>query len=86
MTRIFRNEVENGDAKSIMNRIVITLAALILTYWSSDPAMARQRSAISPEDAKAIAKEAYIYGFPMVMGYKTPYGVIIRPRSNRPVR
>ena len=26
---------------------------------------------MSPEEARAIAKEAYIYGFPMVMGYKT---------------
>ncbi len=60
-----------------MNRIVITLAALILTYWNNDPAMARQRSAISPDAVKAIAKEAYIYGFPMVMGYKTIYNYVV---------
>ena len=56
-----------------MNRLVITLAALIVTYWTGDPAMARQRSAISPKEAQAIGKEAYIYGFPMVMGYKAIY-------------
>ncbi len=28
---------------------------------------------LTPEEAKAIAKEAYTYGFPMVMGYKTIY-------------
>ena len=29
-----------------------------------------QANELSPEEAKRIAKEAYIYGFPMVMGYK----------------
>jgi hypothetical protein len=28
---------------------------------------------ISPEEARGIAKEAYVYGFPMVMNYKTIY-------------
>jgi len=28
---------------------------------------------LTPEEAKAIAKEAYIYGFPMVVNYKTMY-------------
>lgn len=60
-----------------MNRLTITLAALILTCWITDPAMARERSAISPEEAKAIAKEAYIYGFPMVMGYKLMYNYAV---------
>jgi len=30
-------------------------------------------SALTPEQAKAIAKEAYLYGFPMVLNYKTMY-------------
>lgn len=34
------------------------------TLWSFDG---------SPEEARAIAKEAYIYGFPMVVNYKTMY-------------
>jgi hypothetical protein len=32
---------------------------------------------ITPEEAKAITKEAYIYGFPMVMNYKTLYNYVI---------
>ena len=32
---------------------------------------------ISPEDAEATAKEAYIWGFPMVMNYKTLYNYVI---------
>ncbi len=30
-------------------------------------------AAVAPEEAQAIAKEAYVYGFPMVMNYKTMY-------------
>src|SRR2546430_14960962 len=32
-----------------------------------------QAQDISPAEARAIAKEAYIYGFPFVEGYKTLY-------------
>jgi hypothetical protein len=32
---------------------------------------------ITPEEAKTLAKEAYIYGFPMVMNYKTLYNYTI---------
>ena len=32
---------------------------------------------VTPEEAKAIAKEAYIYGFPMVMNYKTIYNYVV---------
>ena len=28
---------------------------------------------LSPEEAKQIAKEAYVYGFPLVVNYKTMY-------------
>ncbi len=32
---------------------------------------ARAATDISPEEAREIAEEAYVYGFPMVMSYKT---------------
>jgi hypothetical protein len=32
---------------------------------------------MSLEEAQAIARDAYIYGFPMVMGYKTMYAYAI---------
>ncbi len=38
-------------------------------------------SSISAEAAQAIAQEAYIYGFPMVMNYKTLYNYAIDTRS-----
>ena len=34
-------------------------------------------AAVTPEEAEATAREAYIYGFPMVMNYKTIYNYVI---------
>lgn len=34
-------------------------------------------ASVTPDEARAIAKEAYIYGFPMVMNYKTLYNYVI---------
>jgi hypothetical protein len=34
-------------------------------------------TAIAPEEARGIAKEAYIYGFPTVMNYKTIYNYVV---------
>ena len=34
-------------------------------------------AAVTPEEAEATAREAYIYGFPMVMNYKTLYNYVI---------
>ena len=45
-----------------------TLGGVIVE--SSHPALAQT---VSPTEARAIAKEAYIYAFPMVEGYKTLY-------------
>jgi hypothetical protein len=33
--------------------------------------------AVTPDEAEATAREAYVYGFPMVMGYKTLYAYTI---------
>ena len=36
---------------------------------------------VTPEQAKEIAKEAYVYGFPMVMNYKTMYMYVANEQS-----
>lgn len=36
---------------------------------------------ITPAEAKQIAKEAYIYGFPMVVNYKTMYMYAVNEQS-----
>lgn len=35
--------------------------------------------AVTPEEARAIAKEAYVYGFPMVDGYRVLYAYFGNP-------
>ena len=39
------------------------------------------KAELSAEEAQAIAKEAYIYGFPMVVNYKTMYNYVIDETS-----
>jgi len=34
-------------------------------------------TSVNPDEARAIAKQAYVYGFPMVMNYKTLYNYVI---------
>ena len=41
------------------------------------PETAQEASAVSLEDAKAIAQEAYVYAFPMLENYRTMYGQAI---------
>ena len=36
---------------------------------------------VTPEEAQAIAKEAYIYGYPLVMNYKTLYAYTLDKNS-----
>ena len=36
---------------------------------------------ITPAEAKAIAREAYVYGFPMVVNYKTMYMYVVNEKS-----
>jgi hypothetical protein len=38
-------------------------------------------AAVTPEQARAIAKEAYIYGFPMVDNYRVQYAYYELPQS-----
>jgi hypothetical protein len=36
---------------------------------------------LTPAEAKQIAKEAYIYGFPLVFNYKTMYSYTVNTKS-----
>jgi len=40
-----------------------------------------QEDKLSPEQAREIAKEAYVYGFPIVMNYKTMYNYTLNETS-----
>ena len=50
--------------------VLSTLMGLVLVIHSL-PVSAQ--TDITPGEARAIAKDAYIYGFPLVEGYKTLY-------------
>ena len=62
-----------------MRKIVLCLmiTALMLFSFSS----CTQQPKATPEEAKTIAKEAYVYGFPMVMNYKTMYMYVLNEKS-----
>lgn len=40
-----------------------------------------QENKLTPEEAKQIAKEAYIYGFPLAINYKTMYNYVVNENS-----
>jgi hypothetical protein len=48
-----------------------TLTAVAVATTKSVPVLAQ--ASVTPAEARAIAKEAYVYGFPFVEGYKTLY-------------
>jgi hypothetical protein len=60
---------ESKQGRTVINRQVFALALIILvggcTGGSDEQLM--------PEQVQAIAADAYVYGFPMVMNYKTMY-------------
>ena len=51
--------------------LIVLVLIITLSFVSCD-----QKVTIGPEEAKVIAKEAYIYGFPMVMNCKTVYDYV----------
>ncbi|MFL6827189.1 MAG: DUF1254 domain-containing protein [Bradyrhizobium sp.] len=48
-----------------------------MTLLLSVPCTARAQTNATPAEARAIAKEAYIYGFPMVDNYRIQYGYFV---------
>ena len=55
-------------------------AAVILLVAASGYSRAQAQSA-TPEEARAIAKEAYIYGFPMVDNYRIQYAYFVDTKN-----
>jgi hypothetical protein len=49
------------------------IAAVLLFLGLAEPSAAD----VSPDEARAIAKEAYIYGFPMVDSYRIEYAYFV---------
>jgi hypothetical protein len=61
--------------KSILKTLVCT------TVLFAPFAAARAETAVSPTEARAIAKEAYIYGFPMVDNYRIQHAYFVDTKN-----
>ncbi len=64
----------NGNMKSTFK-----LVLLITSLWFSDIVTAQAQPATitaMPDEAQAIAKEAFIYAYPMLFNYKTLYQAV----------
>jgi hypothetical protein len=66
-----RGKAETGLAKLLSPIVAFTIAALAITCA---PAAAQQ---LTPAEARAIAKEATIYGFPLVDNYRVQYSYFV---------
>jgi len=64
-------------------KAVPLIAVLILSGCGADDdtGPSGEKSALTAEEARGIAKEAFIYGFPMVVNYKTMYLYVIDKAS-----
>jgi hypothetical protein len=59
-------------------RNYLIVAILSLTFLAS---CIQKRPELTPQQAKQIAKEAYVYGFPLVVNYKTMYNYTLNQKS-----
>ena len=61
-----------------LERTSIPLAAsLLLAGCGSAPQPTTAAREVTPVEAQSIAKEAFVYGFPIVMNYKTMYSYAV---------
>ena len=67
----------------MMKTYLIALASLIiiLSGCSSDSKDGVKEATLTPKEATQIAKEAYVYGFPLVLNYKTMYDYAVDKKS-----
>ena len=55
---------------------ILVISVLLISFSSCT-----QKVPLSPDEARAIASEAYVYGFPMVVNYKTMYMYVLDESS-----
>jgi len=59
--------------------VVIFLSLVLLSNCKKEPA--KDENVLTPAKAKELAKEAYIFAYPMLMGYKALYFTVINKKS-----
>jgi len=71
-------EQGTNTMKTTMLRTLAYATALLTAATLS---VAHAQSSVTPAEARAIAKEAYIYGYPMVDGYRVQYDYFVNRQS-----
>jgi hypothetical protein len=69
-----QNNLKGKGAVMIRRRrseVVVVLIGILCACGANGP------DAVTPEEAQATAREAYVWGFPMVMNFKTLYNYVI---------
>jgi len=62
---------------TMMQKLMLRTGLMLTVMFIVAVAHAQDTNKLSPSEAEAVAKEAYIYGYPMVENYKTMYAYAI---------
>ena len=71
---------DNNEMKKIFLIVLVSFMAILLGC-SKESTTSVIKSELTPEEAKQIAKDAYVYGFPLVLNYKTMYEYAVNKES-----
>src|SRR5215471_13530537 len=74
-----RAESINDQPRSKRSCFEVVISSCVLGCVLAPPFIVHAADVVSPDEARAIAKEAYIYGFPMVNGYRIQYAYFVDP-------
>ena len=66
-----------------MQKLILRTGLMLSFIVIAVAAHAQDNNKLSPEKTEAIAKEAFIYGYPMVENYKTMYGYAVDKDSSQ---
>src|SRR5215469_8087541 len=72
-----RAESINDQPRSKRSCFEVVIRSCVLGCVLAAPFIVHAADDVSPAEARAIAKEAYIYGFPMVDGYRIQYSYFV---------
>ena len=66
----------NQKSQKMETKFFLSILSMALLFGCQQKA-----PELTPAEAQQIAKEAYIYGFPLVLNYKTMYSYTINKKS-----
>jgi len=64
-----------------INVIALAMLTIMLSACSKDAEDIAIAATLTPKEATQIAKEAYVYGLPLVLNYKTMYNYVVDEKS-----